>query len=365
MRFIAFVRTYRRLPWDWNALAGNPNITIADILSSRDLPWSWSPIMKRNLSRNPSVTIADIRSNPEMFDATALSGNPCISLADVCALPDVEWQWGALSERIPFETILTHHDLPWVWESVSSNPTLTFADVIDRLELPWDWKTLSRTLKISVADIRANPDLPWDFSDDGLWRNHSLSLREMREAFGRRGDGGKWASAYLKVDLDDIPDGFDFDARPGADWVWQEDWDFSGMMMNPNISTDEILSHPHLFPMVDMFGNFVAHRELDEAFVTSLIQGEPTLHTINMLSFNPSLPLSIVLSNPRIAFNWSGISANPMGFGLTEVAVKPSRDEIRGRCVLTKGELMERAWHPDRVWNWCFDEEEKREISGA
>lgn len=32
------------------------------------------------------------------------------------------------------------------------------------------------------------------------------------------------------------------------------------------------------------------------------------------------------------------------------------------QCKAIKGELMERTWHPDRVWNWCFDEEEKREI---
>lgn len=32
------------------------------------------------------------------------------------------------------------------------------------------------------------------------------------------------------------------------------------------------------------------------------------------------------------------------------------------RCGRIKKELIERTWHPDRVWNWCFDEEEKREI---
>ena len=32
------------------------------------------------------------------------------------------------------------------------------------------------------------------------------------------------------------------------------------------------------------------------------------------------------------------------------------------RCGRIKEELIERAWHPDRVWGWCFDEEEKREI---
>ena len=28
-----------------------------------------------------------------------------------------------------------------------------------------------------------------------------------------------------------------------------------------------------------------------------------------------------------------------------------------------KDELLPVAWHPDRYWDWCVDEEEKREIS--
>lgn len=35
------------------------------------------------------------------------------------------------------------------------------------------------------------------------------------------------------------------------------------------------------------------------------------------------------------------------------------------RCRRIKEELIERTWHPDRVWNWCFDEDEKREIGVA
>ena len=32
------------------------------------------------------------------------------------------------------------------------------------------------------------------------------------------------------------------------------------------------------------------------------------------------------------------------------------------QCKSIKGELMEKTWHPSRVWDWCFDEDEKREI---
>lgn len=32
------------------------------------------------------------------------------------------------------------------------------------------------------------------------------------------------------------------------------------------------------------------------------------------------------------------------------------------QCKSIKCELMEKTWHPSRVWDWCFDEDEKREI---
>jgi hypothetical protein len=38
---------------------------------------------------------------------------------------------------------------------------------------------------------------------------------------------------------------------------------------------------------------------------------------------------------------------------------------VINQCKKIKGELIERTWHPDRVWNWCFDEEEKRDFETA
>lgn len=357
MRFIAFVRTNRHLAWDWDALAGNPNITIGEILSARDLPWSWSPKMKECVSRNPSVTRADINTMPDRFDAVALSSNPCITLADVCALPEMGWDWSALSARIPYPMITARRDLPWVWEHVSSNPSVTLADVIARLEMPWNWKNLSRTLNVTAEQIRTTADLPWDFSNEGIWQNSNLSLREMRETFARRGEGGEWASAHLKVDVADIPVGYD-----GEGWQWEENWDFSGMMENTNIPEDDLYAIPNADALV-MFEKMVAMRNVGAEVISGLIANPTTVH-IKMLSFNPHLPLSVVMAHPETPFSWAAISANPMGYAPPEPVI-PSRGEIRARCVLVKGELMERTWHPDRVWNWCFDDEEKREIGGA
>ena len=41
------------------------------------------------------------------------------------------------------------------------------------------------------------------------------------------------------------------------------------------------------------------------------------------------------------------------------------QNESVARCRGIKGELIERTWHPDRVWDWCFDEEEKRELTSG
>lgn len=38
------------------------------------------------------------------------------------------------------------------------------------------------------------------------------------------------------------------------------------------------------------------------------------------------------------------------------------RDETILRCKAVKEELMEKTWHPQRVFNWCFDEEEKLDL---
>jgi hypothetical protein len=352
MRFIAFIKRHRHLPWNWDELAGNPHITFADILASPDLPWSWSPLMKKRVSRNPSLTVADIHTNPERFDGSALSCNPCITLDVVCSMPEMAWDWNALSERISFATIISRRDLPWNWDSVSLNPTVTLDDVIHHSDLSWNWENLSRSLNVSAETIRDSMDLPWDFTN-GVWQNPHLSLRDMRQYFRMRGgEGARDASRTLIVDIRNIPVG-----DSGDDWELDEPWDLYGLISNPSISYSDILSRIGLFE--EYFNMVIAEKPLSASqFQDMISRRNPNLR---WASFNPSLPIELVLANPDAGFDWSAISSNSMGY-TPATPVIPSRTDIRSRCRLTKGELIERTWHPDRVYDWCFDDEEKIEL---
>jgi hypothetical protein len=352
MRFIAFVRANLQFPWNWDALAGNPHITYADILASADLPWTWTLHMRQSLSRNPSITIADIRANPERFSADVLSDHSNITLDDVCSMPEMEWDWDILSKRISFSTIMIRRDLTWSWDYISLNPSVTLDDVIEHLEMPWNWEHLSQSLNVSAEAIRDHMDLPWDFTS-GVWKNPHLSLRNMRQYFGMRGgEGAHDASCHLIVDIRNVPV-----TDVGDDWELNEPWDINGLLKNPSVSFEDIMSRNSLFE------EYIELAYAEKSLSTSLYEEMITRrdNKLRWTSYNPSLPLSVVLANPDADFNWDAISYNSMGYTTTK-SVIPSRDDLRIRCRLIKGELIERTWHPDRVYDWCFDDEEKQEL---
>jgi hypothetical protein len=95
-----------------------------------------------------------------------------------------------------------------------------------------------------------------------------------------------------------------------------------------------------------------------------LAQKIASLYTHEYYSFWMKPVVRMLMAEPRVR---AWVSAMP---GMKEDWLKVRADtpviadtwKAVRRCARIKGELIERAWHPRRVWNWCFDEEEKREI---
>lgn len=86
-----------------------------------------------------------------------------------------------------------------------------------------------------------------------------------------------------------------------------------------------------------------------------------TLYAHEYYSFWMKPVVKMLLAEPRVRStvpvvkeDWLSVRADAPVIAGTWKAVR--------RCGRIKAELIERTWHPDRVWNWCFDEEEKREI---
>jgi hypothetical protein len=80
------------MPWNWNCVSCNPNITIKFIKENRDKSWDWYQILK-----NPNITIKDIKENPGMplfWDYISL--NPNITMEFIEANLDKPWDWSCL-----------------------------------------------------------------------------------------------------------------------------------------------------------------------------------------------------------------------------------------------------------------------------
>jgi hypothetical protein len=92
---IGVVREYPKLPWDWNALSQNPNITWQIIKRNLRKPWNWE-----NVSRNPSVNIEIIED--------------------------------------------TRYEYPWSYYHVSANPTLTWQFVSENLDKKMSFVQISK-----------------------------------------------------------------------------------------------------------------------------------------------------------------------------------------------------------------------------
>ena len=105
------------LPWDWEGLSRNRNITIDFIKKNIYRPWNWY-----QLSKNPNVTVDFVKENIDK---------------------PWDWCWMSYNPNIPFDFVKQNIDKPWNWVKLSRNLNITFRDVLENIDLPWNWFELS------------------------------------------------------------------------------------------------------------------------------------------------------------------------------------------------------------------------------
>ena len=78
---------------------------------------------------------------------------------------ELPWDWYGLSSNpnITFDIILTHLDKPWNWNYISLNPNITYDIVLAHPDKSWNWSGLSQNPNITFDNVLAYPDKPWSF----------------------------------------------------------------------------------------------------------------------------------------------------------------------------------------------------------
>ena len=80
----------------------------------------------------------------------------------------------------------------------------------------------------------------------------------------------------------------------------------------------------------------------------------------NKLSGVTQVDVQDVVAHASQPWNWAWLSQNNFKWN-----APPSKTAIKARQDIIKEELIEAAWHPERVFDWCFDLEEQREIAAG
>ncbi len=112
------------IPWDYNGIERNPNITIK-YMEYVSRPYNQHPHYwnMNNISQNPGILIQDVLDNLLVY----------------------KWNFSKLSRNpsITFRDIMNHPELPWNWDMISVNPTVTISDILYTPEKDWNYCNLS------------------------------------------------------------------------------------------------------------------------------------------------------------------------------------------------------------------------------
>jgi hypothetical protein len=143
----------------WRELSADPNLRFVFVRQHLGKPWDWDGV-----SRNLSIGIGDVLENLHL-----------------------PWNWYGLSMTINFGDMLANRFyggsvMPWKWECVSENPTLTYSDVIANPDIPWSRWRLSENKFNKHPVLRARLEKLAAKEDAAIARMAAAGLREFLPA---------------------------------------------------------------------------------------------------------------------------------------------------------------------------------------
>jgi hypothetical protein len=138
-------------------------VTFADMVAYNNLPWDIENLLFQEITDENDIEF--LRMYKDRYDETAwIDHSRRVTWNVVKRSLDLPWKyniiipevksfddltildtisdhldWGRLSRTVHVKFILAYYSLPWIWDIVSKNPTLTFHHVVDNPHIPWKY----------------------------------------------------------------------------------------------------------------------------------------------------------------------------------------------------------------------------------
>lgn len=126
-------------PWNWEYLSMHPNITIEHIKKFSYLPWDWYFVCMNN-----NFTLQDIIDNKNKLYLSIFNHKWLTFDFIKNELKNINLNWYRISRHkcVTPDNVEFNPDLEWDYNSLASNPNLTFDFIRRNLDKPWDWDNI-------------------------------------------------------------------------------------------------------------------------------------------------------------------------------------------------------------------------------
>lgn len=234
----------------------SPHLTIEFIKENSFLDWDWQRLSCIVARKDSVITIDDVLRNKHLpWDPFHISNASTITIDHILTHSDFKWDFKSLSRSLTFCDIEQYPELPWDIEMLSSNPTLDLNYVLNNVELGWNYLMI----------ITYNQRLDIILHDFETWCSKSaLNLSFLNDTIA-----GRYCTSNKHVTMNIVK------AHPNIQWEY--------MTLYQKIPLNDIIHYPNLSLNTYYFG---------------------------FLSWNASLTLDFVLSNPFVNWFWMGVTSN-------------------------------------------------------
>lgn len=236
--------------------------------------------------------------------------------------PALQWSSKALSRLAPLEYIIDHPDNQWNFDEISGRKDLTI-EFIKLYKNNLNWAELSKFTDIDI--ILTNTDLPWSF--ENVSQNKTVSQDHLLENPDK-----PWEYSYLAehIDLEFIKQnphikwgvyGLSKNPTLTIDYIQQNrtrGWDWEAVIRNPNISLHDIIENEIQFNAFHVFHEVYADYMLEHSRYTfNSVNIHASLDSINKYpnrcwkySINKNMTMDYVLEHPEIEWSFMELSKN-------------------------------------------------------
>ena len=159
---IQTVKEFQDKPWNWYTLTLGNAITIEDMVENPNFPWTINQLLFTDI--DDDITLKFLRYYRSHYDLDAWCDHTARTPWKIIKMnKDLPWvYWFVKFESGEKDVKLSHHH-QWNWKHLSE--MLDFKSVISKhMDLPWDFECMSKNRTVSYKDVLKYPEYPWNYN---------------------------------------------------------------------------------------------------------------------------------------------------------------------------------------------------------